>query len=361
MNDCTDYKKIFLNDLPMIDTRAPVEFAKGAFSNAVNLPLMTDIERQQVGTCYKQKGQDAAIALGHKLVSADVKAQRVQAWKEFAQQYPEGHIYCFRGGLRSKISQQWLAEAGVDYPRVGGGYKAMRTFLMDVTEQAVNKCQFTVLSGLTGAGKTDVLTPLKHCIDLEGLANHRGSSFGKHVSAQPSQIDFENNLAVTLLKKREAKIQHFILENESRTIGSCALPLALYRRMQTVPMVVLQASLEERIERVLRDYVQQLSIEFTSVLGEELGNKQYSEHLQQCLKNISKRLGGEAYQRLANIMQTALQQQLKHGRIDEHRRWIKALLEEYYDPMYHYQQEKNKDRLCFSGNAQAVQEYLKAL
>lgn len=358
MNDCTDYKQIFLADSPMIDTRAPIEFAKGAFPNAINLPLMTDDERQQVGTCYKKKGQDAAIELGYKLVAGDIKAQRVQAWSEFAQQHPQGFIYCFRGGLRSKISQQWLADTGISYPRVGGGYKAMRTFLINEIEQAANECQFTVLSGLTSTGKTDVLLPIKEAIDLEGLANHRGSSFGKHVSAQPSQIDFENKLAITLLKKREANIEHFLLENESRTIGSCALPLTLYKRMQQVPMVVLEASLEERIERVLRDYVLQLRIEFTSALGEEQGCAVYSEHLQQSLKNISKRLGGEGYQRLAIIMQNALQQQLQHEQVDAHRIWIKALLEDYYDPMYHYQQEKNKDRLRFSGNAEEVRAYL---
>lgn len=360
MIDSDDYKQIFLTDAPLIDTRAPIEFAKGAFPNAVNMPLMTDAERARVGTCYKQNGQEAAIVLGHKLVAGAVKDERVQAWVEFAQQNPQGLIYCFRGGLRSRTSQQWLADAGVNYPRVIGGYKAMRTFLIEVIEQAASECQFTVLSGLTGTGKTDVLVPMAQAFDLEGLANHRGSSFGKHVSAQPNQIDFENKLAITLLKMREAGIQNFFVENESRTIGSCAVPLALYNRMQQAPMVVLTASLADRVERVLRDYVVRLRVEFIQALGEEQGNAAYSEHLLQGLKKISKRLGGLRYQRLESAMQDALEQQLQHEQLDAHRIWIQALLENYYDPMYHYQQQKNKERVCFAGGVKEVQAYLQA-
>src|SRR3990167_5983737 len=97
MRDNTaDYRDIFLNDLPMMDARAPVEFSKGAFPGVLNLPLMDDSERQRVGTCYKQHGQDAAIALGHQLVSGQVKAERVAAWAAFAKANPHGYLYCFR-------------------------------------------------------------------------------------------------------------------------------------------------------------------------------------------------------------------------------------------------------------------------
>src|SRR5690554_8049618 len=110
----------------------------------------------------------------------------------------------------------------------------MRTFLIETLERAAAECQFTVLSGLTGTGKTDVLAPMQQSIDLEGLANHRGSSFGKHVSAQPSQIDFENNLAVNLLKKRHVGIEHFVVENESRTIGGCEIGRASCREREKI-------------------------------------------------------------------------------------------------------------------------------
>lgn len=102
-DDTDDYAKLFLNGVPMMDVRAPVEFGKGAFPGVINLPLMTDLERHKVGTCYKQHGQQAAINLGHRLVSGEVKAARIEAWSHFARQHPEGYLYCFRGGLRSCI------------------------------------------------------------------------------------------------------------------------------------------------------------------------------------------------------------------------------------------------------------------
>src|SRR3546814_43288 len=104
------YKEIFLNDLPLMDMRAPVEFSKGAFPCARNLPLMNDDERQQVGACYKRKGQQAALELGHSLVAGTLKTERIAAWADFARKHPDGYLYCFHGGLRSQIAQQWRSE-----------------------------------------------------------------------------------------------------------------------------------------------------------------------------------------------------------------------------------------------------------
>lgn len=356
--DCTDYREIFLNDRPMMDTRAPIEFTKGAFPGVLNLPLMTDQERQRVGTCYKQQGQQAAIVLGHQLVSGDIKQQRVQAWADFARAHPNGLLYCFRGGLRSQIVQQWLREAGIDYPRVGGGYKAMRTFLLDTTEQALQQCDFVLLGGMTGTGKTEVLGQLDNALDLEGHANHRGSSFGRRATGQPSNIDFENRLAVDLLKKRERGVQSFVLEDENRMIGSCALPLPLYQSMQGLPMVWLEDRLDSRVQRILDDYVVNLSAEFVAVHGEE-GFALFAERLLESLNKIHKRLGGERHQRLFLLMEAALAEQARSGDVERHRAWIEGLLGEYYDPMYAYQRESKGARIEFSGDHRAVLDYLR--
>lgn len=357
--DSTDYRDIFLNDRPMMDVRAPVEFTKGSFPGVINLPLMTDNERQRVGTCYKQHGQQAAIVLGHQLVSGEIKAARIQSWADFARANPDGYLYCFRGGLRSQIVQQWLKdEAGIDYPRVGGGYKAMRTFLLETVDQAVEQCDFVLLGGMTGTGKTDVLTRLSNGLDLEGYANHRGSSFGKRATAQPTNIDFENRLAVDVLKKRARGIEQFVLEDESRMVGSCALPLPLYQGMQRFPMVWLEDSLQDRVERILRDYVVNLCTEFIAVHGDE-GFAQFSERLLASLNNISKRLGGERHQRMFELMEAALAEQARSGAVDLHRGWIEGLLKEYYDPMYAFQREKKGARIEFVGEQAAVLEYLR--
>ncbi|MEY9334010.1 tRNA 2-selenouridine synthase [Pseudomonas protegens] len=357
--DCTDYREIFLNDRPMMDTRAPIEFTKGAFPGVLNLPLMTDQERQRVGTCYKQQGQQAAIVLGHQLVSGAIKEQRIQAWADFARAHPDGLLYCFRGGLRSQIVQQWLKdEAGIAYPRVGGGYKAMRTFLLDTTEQALQQCDFVLLGGMTGTGKTQVLGQLDNALDLEGHANHRGSSFGRRATGQPSNIDFENRLAVDLLKKRERGVQSFVLEDENRMIGSCALPLPLYQSMQGLPMVWLEDSLANRVQRILDDYVVNLCAEFVAVHGEQ-GFALFAERLLESLNKIHKRLGGERHQRLFLLMEAALAEQARSGDVERHRAWIEGLLGEYYDPMYAFQRESKGARIEFSGDHGAVLDYLR--
>ncbi|RON08064.1 tRNA 2-selenouridine(34) synthase MnmH [Pseudomonas brassicacearum] len=355
----TDYRDIFLNDRPMMDTRAPVEFSKGSFPGVINLPLMNDNERERIGTCYKQQGQQAAIALGQQLVSGDVKDARIQAWTEFAHAHPQGALYCFRGGLRSQIVQQWLKEAaGIDYPRVGGGYKAMRTFLLETVDQAVEQCDFVLLGGMTGSGKTEVLVQLNNGLDLEGHANHRGSSFGKRATGQPTNIDFENRLAVDVLKKRAKGIEQFVLEDESRMVGSCALPLPLYQGMQRFPMVWLEDSMDNRVERILQDYVIDLHAEFVAEYAEQ-GFALFSERLLSSLSNIHRRLGGERYQRLMTLMEEALAQMARTGQVELFRHWTELLLSEYYDPMYAFQREKKGARIEFVGEQAAVLEYLR--
>lgn len=359
-DNCSDYHELFLHDRALMDARAPVEFVKGAFPGAVNLPLMNDIERQKVGTCYKQQGQQAAIELGHQLVSGRTKAERIEAWAAFAKAHPEGYLYCFRGGLRSQIVQQWLkSEAGIDYPRVVGGYKAMRSFLLNTTEQALDECAFVLVGGMTGTGKTEVIAQLHNAVDLEGHANHRGSSFGKRASAQPAQIDFENALSIDLLKRRAAGQRQFVLEDEARLIGRCSLPLRLYQGMQHYPLVWLEDALENRVQRILQAYVVELCAEFVAQQGEEAGFAAYAARLRESLANITRRLGGERYQRLATIMEQALAEQALDGQVDTHRGWIEALLVEYYDPMYVFQRQSKAGRIEFSGEQQAVVEYLR--
>lgn len=359
MRDNTaDYRALFLGQVPMMDVRAPIEFAKGAFPGVVNLPLMNDAEREAVGTCYKQHGQQAAIELGHQLVAGKVKAERIAAWADFARAHPDGLLYCFRGGLRSQIVQQWLRdEAGIDYPRVIGGYKEMRGFLLNTLADGARECRFQVLGGLTGCGKTELLRQLPHGLDLEGHANHRGSGFGRHPTGQPAQINFENALAVDLLQKRAAGIDGFVVEDEGNHIGSCAVPLDLRQALPKAPLIWLEAPFEERVERILREYVIDQLAAFTALYGEEEGFPRFADHLWLSLARIAKRLGGERYLRLSEAMSTALAQH-RDGDASLHRTWIVGLLSEYYDPMYAFQRQQHKERIVFAGEAAAVAEFL---
>lgn len=220
----SDLARIFLDDVPLIDLRAPIEFKEGAFPCSTSLPLMTDDERAQVGTCFKQRGQAAAIELGHQLVGGAVRAERLDGWLAQLRKQPDALLYCFRGGLRSQTVQLWLHEAGVTRPRVAGGYKEMRRFLIDTLDKAAAECHWTVLTGMTGSGKTHMLEHVTQAVDLEGHAHHRGSSFGQLPGGQPSNINFENKLAIELLKRRHQGEHAFVVEDESRLIGRCCLP-----------------------------------------------------------------------------------------------------------------------------------------
>lgn len=358
MTDTDDYRSLFLSDAPMIDTRAPAEFARGSFPHARNLPLMTDAERAQVGTCYKQQGQDAAIELGHSLVCGDVKTERVNQWLAFARQHPDGYLFCWRGGLRSQICQQWLADAGCNYPRIRGGYKAMRRFLLDTMEEAINTRSFVVLGGHTGSAKTELLLQLDNSIDLEGLAHHRGSAFGKRVGGQPAQISFENGLAIDLLKHQYRHPgEVVILEDESRLIGRCALPENLQAAMKQAPLVMVETELEERVEHSFTNYILRNLQDCQALLGETAGFDQFADDLQKALGNIRRRLGGARHSELNTIMVRALEQH-RQGDSRGHRQWIETLLRDYYDPMYNYQLQQKQERVVFRGRPQAVVAYL---
>lgn len=349
----TDLAGIFLQDVPLIDLRAPIEFKEGAFPTAVSLPLMTDEERAKVGTCFKQQGQAAAIALGHKLVGGAVRAERLEGWLAQLRQQPDALLYCFRGGLRSQTVQQWLHEAGVTRPRVAGGYKELRRFLIDTQDRAAAECHWTVLTGMTGSGKTHMLGQVAQAVDLEGHAHHRGSSFGQLPGGQPSNINFENKIAIELLKRRHRGEHAFVVEDESRLIGRCALPHSLYEAMCQAPLVVVDVPQEERAEQIRVDYVQDLWQRYQEMYGAEEGWPLFAGYLTDALARLKKRLGDRDHRELDQLMQAALSEQAGSGHTELHLAWIRLLLTRYYDPMYLYQLNNKRERIRFRGNKQA--------
>lgn len=353
-----DYRSLFLNNTPLLDVRAPVEFNLGAFPFTENFPLMNDQERTDVGIRYKNSGQEEAIKLGHELVQGEKKSERVNHWANFFEQHPEGILYCFRGGMRSKISQQWIYEkTGIIYPRVKGGYKAMRRFLIDELEASSKSIEPIILSGRTGIGKTLLLKKINQQIDLEGLFHHRGSVFGKHVTPQPAQIDIENSLSIELMKLIHQGHTKIVLEDEGVNIGSRRIPEVLFSKMKQSPLILLEASIEERINITYQEYIIEALAEHQSYYGEEQGLQLWIEQLQDSIDKIQRRLGGLRHKELKALLNTAIQQQIT-GNIESHKEWIKVLLVEYYDPMYDYQLSKKQERITFKGNQDEVFEYL---
>ena len=353
------FSELLLNDTPFLDVRSEGEFAKGTIPGAVNFPILNDQERHLVGTCYKQQGKEQAVELGHSLVKDRVRQDRVDAWCQLARENPGLHLYCWRGGMRSNLTQQWMHDEGVEVPLIDGGFKAIRRFLIATIDDAAESANFLRIAGRTGTAKTPLVNEIKNSIDLEAHANHRGSSFGRRVNPPPSQVNFENTLAVDLLKTRTAcPEQPIILEDEGSRIGSASIPDNMYRAMKESPAVMIDMPLEFRIQRILDEYVIEMLEEFEAEYRED-GFAQFSAYLTDSLSRVQKRLGLERYRKINQIMESSLHQQAVSGETDGHREWISRLLLEYYDPMYEYQMDKEQKQFLFQGSYADVREWVR--
>ena len=353
-----DFRSIVLEARPLIDVRAPVEFDKGSFPTSTNLPLLNDEERRLVGTRYKEAGNAEAVKLGHQLIQGEVKAERLATWKAFVKQHPDAYLYCFRGGQRSKISQEWLAEAGITIPRLKGGYKAFRNFLMNESLRISAEASPLIIGGRTGSGKTLLIHQLENAIDLEGVANHRGSSFGRFSTPQPSQIDFEDRLAFELIRYEAAGHRRLVIEHESHNIGRVYIPKPVFDNFQKGTLVLLETPLEERVQITFDEYVTAALLEYVRRFGEN-GDRRWFDEMDGGLNRIRKRLGSERYLHLKSLLHSAFVHQQASGGTEAHKAWIEILLRDYYDPMYDYQISKSPIPIVFRGNAEEVLSFIR--
>ena len=356
LTQISDFTQLFVNNTPLIDTRAPIEFNQGAFPYTASLPLMSDEERRAVGTCYKEQGQDAAITLGHKLVSGTTKDSRISAWLAFIKKNPNGALYCFRGGLRSQITQQWIYEySGINYPRVEGGYKALRRFLIYETCRIISQVNPLIIGGRTGCGKTLLLEEINNTIDLEALANHRGSAFGNTTTPQPTQINFENALAIDLVKKQNHPF--LLFEDEGANIGTVHIPQCVQDKTAQSDLILLTADLETRLKVSLDAYVISMKQGFVEQ-DLDHGFDNFANYWISSLDKIKKRLGLERYKALQNQLALALKIYQSSNSASGFIPVIEDLLVNYYDPMYDYQIKKKESRIIFEGDANEVKHYL---
>ena len=239
---------------PILDVRAPVEFAQGHVPGAISLPLFTDDERAKIGTAYKRVNQEQAIHLGLKFFGPKMADMAKMARKLAPDQ--EVRLHCWRGGMRSS-AVQWLLElSGFRVYLLEGGYKEYRRAVLASFEQPR---AWRVLGGPTGSGKTEWLHKLATLpdappvLDLEGLARHKGSAFGGiGQGKQPTQEQFENNLAAALATLPPG--QPAWLEDESRQIGHLTLPPVLYEQLRAAPCYVLDVPRSARVARLAAEY-----------------------------------------------------------------------------------------------------------
>ena len=352
-----DFRSIVLNETPLLDVRAEVEFSKGAFLNATNVAILNNKERELVGTRYKEQGNAEAVKLAEELIKQEGKKQRVQKWQEYLAQNPNALLYCFRGGQRSGISQAWLEESGTNITRLKGGYKAFRSFLMEETLNISKTAQTIIIGGRTGSGKTLLLDELDNTIDLEQLANHRGSTFGGFAKEQPTQINFENALAYRLIQFQDKNYKNLIIEHESHNIGRSFIPKPVYENLMDGKLVILQTPLKQRVEIIFEDYILNSLQEYTQKYRED-SIKVWADVINGSLDKMQKRLGSKLYTELKVIFQNALSQHIENNNLEAYKLLIEKLLVEYYDPMYDYQLEKTTIPIIFRGEHSQILEFL---
>jgi tRNA 2-selenouridine synthase len=266
----------FLNlakELPILDVRTPAEFAQGHIPGAHNLPLFTNGERAVVGTIYKKVGKEEAVLEGLKIVGPKMASFVVEA-KSLAYQ-KQVLVHCWRGGMRSGSMAWLLNTAGLTAHTLVGGYKAYRAYIRGTF---LRPQKIYILGGMTGSNKTYVLKEMHKLgaqfIDIEEIAQHRGSSYGQiGMKAQPTNEQFENDVAAQWLQQSQDEV--LWLEDESKAIGAVRIVDELFQRMRTAPLFILHKSKELRIRHLLDEYAN---------LDKEL--------LRQALLRIEKRIGG---------------------------------------------------------------------
>ena len=312
----TDFRNL---SSPIIDVRSPSEFRQGHWPSAVNIPLFSDSERETIGISYKKESRLKAIFNGLKITIPNTK-QLLETIHEITINN-EGinkslRIYCWRGGMRSSAFA-WLARTiGIRTYLLQGGYKNYRKWVLNKFEDDL---PIRLVGGKTGTRKTDLLNYINedniHVIDLEGIANHRGSSFGSlGMKEQPTTQQFENILAESLYKFQKNSAMEIWLEAESSNLGKCRIPNGLYTQMKKAPILEIIKDKNERVKNLVNVYSQNSQTE-----------------LKEAVNRISKRLGP---QRTKEAL-TAI----------DRKEWSKACeaMLDYYDKCYEYELKKTNN------------------
>lgn len=302
-----------------VDVRSPSEYAEAHVPGAINVPILDDEERARVGTLYKHEGSQTARRLGVEIVSPKIPALIEQVAQARPQKRLPVVVYCWRGGMRSQALTDFLNLAGIEARQMLGGHKAFRGHVRRFFAESAMP-RLLVLRGLTGVGKTRILKRLEDegcpVLDLEGLANHRGSAFGGlGLGGQPGQKHFESLLWDVL--KDGSPQGYFLAEGESRNIGRLRQPERLFEALQAETTLWVNAGLDFRTEVILEEYP---------------ASDELRRAFEAPIKALKRRLGKQTVEHFLDLLDRGQWRQL-----------VRELMERYYDPLYNH--TKPQDRI----------------
>lgn len=246
-------KKIF------VDVRSPKEFEEDHIIGAINIPILDNDERAIIGTLYKKNGQETAVEKGLEFVTPKLNEFYKQI-KDLKEKYENVIIYCFRGGMRSSSFVDFINGCGLEVKKLEKGYKFYRNHVIQTNENLDKHFKFVVLHGHTGIGKTEMLLELQKrgisILDLEYYARNSGSVFGGiyYSEKAPTQKFFESQMFDYVENARKNNVKYLFMESESKKIGRCVLSANFWQMMIDGYHILVEASIEARVERCVKDY-----------------------------------------------------------------------------------------------------------
>ena len=301
----------------IIDVRSPLEFAEDHIVGAINCPVLSDLERQKVGTIYKKESSFKAKIIGSSLTAKNIAFHIENNFMEKKGSW-QPLIYCWRGGQRSKAFSIVLSEVGWRTNQLKAGYKEYRNQVINFLDNIGPKLKITLISGKTGSAKTKILKSIENeggqILDLEGLANHKGSLLGKIPDLiQPSQKFFES-LIFNKIQKLNLKDKIYI-EAESSKIGNIHIPKSIWKKMIKSPRIEISANVELRAKFLVSDY-------------DYMCNN--PTLINPIIKGLKNRLSKKLFDEWTNLI--------------DRKKWFdltKSFLENHYDPSYSSNTIKN--------------------
>jgi tRNA 2-selenouridine synthase len=304
-----------------IDVRSEKEFNEDTIPGALNIPILNNEERENVGYLYKQVDKEKAKEVGIEYASKKLPSIYIKA-KEISRENKDIALFCYRGGMRSKSVANVLDLMGLDVYLINGGYKEYRKYVIKKLIEEINKHKYIVLHGYTGVGKTKILKLLKEkgepILDIESLAKNKGSVFGNigYDDSNITQKNFESKLLKVLSNVNE---EYIFVESESKRIGKVILPEPLYKNMENGYHLLINTSIENRVKNILDDYIKENN----------------SVYIDESIINAINKLR----KRISNSIAYELIEKVKHK---EYSYVAKKLMLHYYDPLYKYSIDKIK-------------------